>query len=154
MKRRLLCTYDGEGTELCKTIKRLIRNQSIKNNFVHSRSQTQLRLQFQFIPFDPTQFRSTSLSTVPYLHIYFVTCNDVDVYKRTVKNDIANWFKTIEENNSNFLIIIVNGERKLQIRSSVADKIKGDFLSKYVNRLVVLYEPYRDTPKSREYCEK
>ena len=121
MKRRLLCTYDGEGTELCKTIKRLIRNQSIKNNFVHSRSQTQLRLQFQvssflpissnhfvlqFIPFDPTQFRSTSLSTVPYLHIYFVTCNDVDVYKRTVKNDIANWFKTIEENNSNFLIII------------------------------------------------
>ena len=117
----------------------------------------------QFIPFNPTQFRSTSLSTVPYLHIFFVTCNDVDVYKRTVKNEIAVWFKTIEENNSNFLIIIgkssiiynyqfnqVNGEKKLQIRSSVADKIKADFLSKYVNRLVVLYEPYRDTPKSRE----
>lgn len=61
MKRRLLCTYDGEGTELCKTVKRLIRNQSIKNNFVHSRSQTQLRLQFQVYSFLEFYFSNISI---------------------------------------------------------------------------------------------
>ena len=46
--------------------------------------------------------------------------------------------------------ILVASERKLALRSTVTDRIKTDFLSRYPNKLIVLHEPTRDTPKSRE----
>ena len=59
----------------------------------------------------------------------------------------------------NFLIcVVVNNQSKIQLRQTVLDKIKLDFLTKYPNKLVVLSEPTRDTPKSREswanFCDR
>jgi hypothetical protein len=49
-----------------------------------------------------------------------------------------------------FLFLVVATEKKLQLRSSVVDRIKTDFLTRYPSKLVVLHEPTRDTPKTRE----
>ena len=45
-------------------------------------------------------------------------------------------------------------ERRLQLRSSVLDRIKTDFLSRFPNKLIVLHEPTKETPKSREDRDK
>ena len=47
MKRRLLCSWEGDGADLVKTVKRLIKSQSIKNTVIHSRTQSQVRLNLQ-----------------------------------------------------------------------------------------------------------
>ena len=48
MKRRLICSWSGDGEELSKTVKRLIKSQQIEWTRKHKRSQTPVRLNLQF----------------------------------------------------------------------------------------------------------
>eukprot|EP01137_Pigoraptor_chileana_P021672 Opistho-2@85675 len=72
----------------------------------------------------------------PFVHVYLVNCDDVDVYKQTVKGKIQSWLNYFKDNSKiEWLIIYVDrrgpGQKmpKLQLRS-VFDKLKSDFASK------------------------
>ena len=78
----------------------------------------------------------------------------------TKKPKMQEWMTALlQKRFENFLIcVVVNNQSKIQLRQTVLDKIKLDFLTKYPNKLVVLSEPTRDTPKSREswanFCDR
>ena len=55
MKRRILCSWSGEGSDLVKTVKRLIKSQAIKNYIISSRTQAQIRLNLQ----EPVQSKTS-----------------------------------------------------------------------------------------------
>ena len=166
MKKRLLVSWEGSdgGADLVKTAKRLIKSQVIKWQRPvagANKKESSIRLNLQFTKFDATtQLDSKLLSDTPYLYIYFTECSDGELYKQRVKPHLADWLhQLIKRGIDHFLICVVVGERsKLQLRQTVVDKIKVDFLMKHPNRLAVLNEPSRDTPKSREswaaFCDR
>ncbi|OCH95045.1 hypothetical protein OBBRIDRAFT_788779 [Obba rivulosa] len=82
----------------------------------------------------------------PLLHVYFVTCEDNETYKATVKKQIKDWHSLVSQRrNQEWLIVhIVRPEGKaaqggiFQIKASVLDKIRADFNSDKRDRCVQL----------------
>ena len=75
---------------------------------------------------------------------FFIYAQDMETYKQTGKDDIAEWQAALKARNiPDWLIVVVTGEdrvkTKLLQRASVADKVKSDFCGKYTDRLEMAY---------------
>ncbi|KAK9891077.1 hypothetical protein WA026_013400 [Henosepilachna vigintioctopunctata] len=83
----------------------------------------------------------------PLFHIYWTECNDVDVYKSTLKEDIELWLKELTSKDiQDWLIVVVenyDGKRsnKLLPRTTVLDKIRADFAPKQGDRCISVINP-------------
>uniref|UniRef100_A0A8C5NH09 Trafficking protein particle complex 10 n=1 Tax=Gouania willdenowi TaxID=441366 RepID=A0A8C5NH09_GOUWI len=99
-----------------------------------------------------------ALLTFPFLHIYWTDCCDTEAYKGSVKEDMLRWQNSLRTHASPDWVIIVvesNDNKKknktnILPRSSIVDKIRGDFCNKQNDRCVVLSDPLKDTSRSQE----
>ncbi|XP_077435533.1 trafficking protein particle complex subunit 10 isoform X2 [Vanacampus margaritifer] len=108
----------------------------------------------ELLPKDGTK----ALLTFPFLHIYWTDCCDTEAYRSSVKEDVSRWQSSLRSHGSaDWLIIVVDGgearkKNKSNIlpRSSIVDKIRGDFCNKQNDRCVVLSDPLKDSSRSQE----
>uniref|UniRef100_A0A3Q2YNA7 Trafficking protein particle complex subunit 10 n=1 Tax=Hippocampus comes TaxID=109280 RepID=A0A3Q2YNA7_HIPCM len=108
----------------------------------------------ELLPKDGTK----ALLTFPFLHIYWTDCCDSEAYRSSVKEDVSRWQSSLRSHGSaDWLIIVVDGgdarkKNKSNIlpRSSIVDKIRGDFCNKQNDRCVVLSDPLKDSSRSQE----
>ncbi|XP_055890053.1 trafficking protein particle complex subunit 10-like [Biomphalaria glabrata] len=117
-----------------------------------------VNLDASFVPYDadilPDEEEKTLVSR-PYFHIYWTDC-DLDTYKQSVRDDINEWLGALRTRNiPDWLIVVVTNEEskvkaKLLARTSVIDKVKSDFCSKYPERCITLIEPNKLDSKSSE----
>lgn len=115
-------------------------------------------LEASFVPYDedilPEDTDKTLISR-PYFHIYWTDC-DLETYKNSVKEEITDWCTAMKNKNiPDWLIcVVINEENKVKSkllpRSSVYDKVKSDFCSKYSERCIVLTDPLKSDGKSLE----
>ncbi|KAI1311282.1 hypothetical protein EDD11_003528 [Mortierella claussenii] len=68
----------------------------------------------------------------PYLNLYFVSCEDNESYKTTVRQQIREWIQLVtSKKNQEWLIVHISSQEGARaakfLRSSVLDKIKADF---------------------------
>ncbi|KAG8969021.1 hypothetical protein FRC03_004988 [Tulasnella sp. 419] len=70
----------------------------------------------------------------PLVNIYFVTCEDADVYKNTVRKQIKDWHATISQRkNQEWMIVLISRPdvqattNRLFQRGTIIDKIRADF---------------------------
>ncbi|KAG1442949.1 hypothetical protein G6F56_010854 [Rhizopus delemar] len=75
----------------------------------------------------------TTTQTI-YLNLYFVTCEDNEVYKTRIRKSIKNWLELIQsKKNQEWLIVYVaeadtkRSNNYLGLKSSVFDKIRTDY---------------------------
>ncbi|KAI8982642.1 Cullin family-domain-containing protein [Pilobolus umbonatus] len=82
---------------------------------------------------DPTPPALSATQTV-YLNLYFVSCDDNEVYKNKVRKNIRTWLDMIQtkKNQEWMIVYVADAEAKrtnnyLGLKSSVYDKIRTDF---------------------------
>ncbi|GFN83211.1 trafficking protein particle complex subunit 10 [Plakobranchus ocellatus] len=124
----------------------------------YGRAPRSVHLSASFVPYDadilPEEEEKTLVSR-PYFHIYWTDC-DMETYKQSGKDDIAEWHAALKARNiPDWLIVVVTGDdsrvkTKLLQRASVADKVKSDFCGKHTDRCIVLTEPNKLDSKSSE----
>ncbi|KAG5440168.1 hypothetical protein PCANB_001737 [Pneumocystis canis] len=99
----------------------------------------------------PSQLRN--LLDIPYLNIFLVKCEDIDIYRNHIRAMIRTWYNTVlTKKNQEWLIIYVtlqpdslsvnksiNTSKFLNIKTSVYDKIKADFNISKKDRCVQLH---------------
>ncbi|KAM9803304.1 trafficking protein particle complex subunit 10 isoform X1 [Syngnathus typhle] len=108
----------------------------------------------ELLPKDGTK----ALLTFPFLHIYWTDCCDAEAYRGSVKEDVSRWQSSLRAHGSaDWLIIVVDGgdgrkknKGNILPRSSIVDKLRGDFCNKQNDRCVVLSEPLKDSSRSQE----
>lgn len=83
---------------------------------------------------EPSSQIPTTLLERPLLNIYFVTCEDADTYKNTVKKQIRDWHTAVtQRKNQEWLICLVirpdaeGTTKRLFQRGTLLDKIRADF---------------------------
>ncbi|KAI5476177.1 hypothetical protein MNV49_000338 [Pseudohyphozyma bogoriensis] len=93
-------------------------------------------LDVQFKPlfaFEDPKAPPLSLLERPYLHLLFVLCDDNEVYRATLRNQIREWLDSIiARHKQEWLIVHVSagknaGSKFYQRKGSVVDKIRADF---------------------------
>ncbi|KAK7503040.1 hypothetical protein BaRGS_00005666 [Batillaria attramentaria] len=124
----------------------------------YGRAPRSVQLEGSFVPYDPDILPEEDTKTLvsrPYFHIYWTDC-DLDTYKQSVRDDLAEWQAALKAKNiPDWLIVVVIPDEskvkaKLLPRSSVIDKVRNDFCSKQPERSIVLTEPLKTEPKSAE----
>ena len=85
------------------------------------------------------------------MELFFIYAQDMETYKQTGKDDIAEWQAALKARNiPDWLIVVVTGEdrvkTKLLQRASVADKVKSDFCGKYTDRFEMTYLVFLSAP--------
>ncbi|KAG8513712.1 Trafficking protein particle complex subunit 10, partial [Galemys pyrenaicus] len=98
-----------------------------------------------------------ALLTFPFLHIYWTECCDTEVYKVTVREDLARWQGVLKARGSaDWLVVVVESDAKkknktnILPRTSIVDKIRNDFCNKQSDRCVVLSDPLKDSSRTQE----
>ncbi|XP_005093343.1 trafficking protein particle complex subunit 10 [Aplysia californica] len=124
----------------------------------YGRAPRSVNLEASFVPYDadilPDEEEKTLVSR-PYFHIFWTDC-DLESYKQSVKDEIAEWQNALKARNiPDWLIVVVISDEnkvkaKLLPRASVIDKVKSDFCGKYPERCIVLVEPTKLDSKSSE----
>ncbi|KAK6170462.1 hypothetical protein SNE40_018849 [Patella caerulea] len=124
----------------------------------YGRAPRTIHLEASFVPYDadilPDETTKTLVSR-PYFHIYWTDC-DLESYKQTVREDIAEWHSALKEANIPdwLIVVVINDESKIKSkllpRSSVIDKVRNDFCSKQADRCIVLSEPMKTDQKTAE----
>ncbi|GAA5815085.1 hypothetical protein MFLAVUS_008591 [Mucor flavus] len=96
-----------------------------------------------------------STTQTVYLNLYFVFCDDNEVYKNQVRKNIRNWVETIQsKKNQEWLIVYVaDSEAKrtnnyLGLKASVYDKIKTDFNPPKQDRCAYIRKKDPEGPQS------
>jgi uncharacterized protein YlbG (UPF0298 family) len=113
-------------------------------------SRTIPMLEMKVKPFSKEMLPRTSIfsSVMPSLHLYFVHCEDVEVYRQVIRNQIKEWTQLfLNKKDHEWLIIYIPNEGSntkskfvINIKASVLDKLKQDFckLDKDKHRCVTL----------------
>ncbi|KAL3882131.1 hypothetical protein ACJMK2_028502 [Sinanodonta woodiana] len=124
----------------------------------YGRAPKSVNLEASFVPYDedilPEETDKTLVSR-PYFHIFWTDC-DLESYKQTVREEMAEWCSGLKNHNiPDWLIVVVVTDEtkvksKLLPRSSVIDKVRSDFCGKQPDRCFVLVEPLKSDPKSTE----
>ncbi|KAJ7394279.1 Trafficking protein particle complex subunit 10 [Desmophyllum pertusum] len=109
-----------------------------------------------------TELKHTQLHQVftsnHFFHIYWTDCQDADDFKSTVKDSITGWMRKLRDSNIvDWMIIQVisqdslkGNKPKIQLpRSTVFDKIKSDFGGKNSDRIIQLWEPFKESQLTR-----
>jgi hypothetical protein len=92
----------------------------------------------------------------PILHTFWTDCSDIDLYRNDVKEAIGQWLNILKDyNNPDWLIVVVENtdakkSNKLLPRTTVMDKIRGDFGSKQPDRCVSILDPTKSDSRSVE----
>ncbi|XP_041353835.1 trafficking protein particle complex subunit 10-like isoform X2 [Gigantopelta aegis] len=117
-----------------------------------------LTLEASFVPYDAdilTEEDEPVLVSRPYFHIFWTAC-DLESYKQTVKDELAEWQAVLKNKNIPdwLIVVVVKDESKVKTkllpRASVLDKVKSDFCGKNSDRCIVLTEPLKTEQKSVE----
>ncbi|XP_066918768.1 uncharacterized protein [Clytia hemisphaerica] len=144
--------------ELSGEIERRLPSAPVEWKRSYGRASKEVVLQASFSKFDLAKLSPNSniesfskLATKPLLHLFWISCNDNDKYKSSIKSEVNNWKNHLATNkNVDWLIVHVmyqenakSGKSKIQLpRSSVFDKLKSDFGQ---DRCVQLWEPDKET---------
>ncbi|XP_063537577.1 trafficking protein particle complex subunit 10 isoform X2 [Cydia strobilella] len=115
-------------------------------------------LEASFIKYNPDKVQSElNLLNRPILHIYWTDCVDIEYYKTTLREDIEIWLKQLEKKGiTDWMIILVETydirkTNKLLPRTTVLDKIKGDFAIKQTeDRFLSVINPIKSEARSAE----
>ncbi|CAK1545522.1 unnamed protein product [Leptosia nina] len=115
-------------------------------------------LEASFVKYNKDKVHSElNLLKRPILHIYWTDCVDIEYYKTTLREDIEGWFKQLEKNNiTDWMIVLVETydirkTNKLLPRTTVLDKIKGDFAVKQTeDRFISVINPIKSEARSAE----
>ncbi|GAB0090536.1 Trafficking protein particle complex subunit 10 [Sergentomyia squamirostris] len=92
----------------------------------------------------------------PVLHIFVTECNDIEIYKSTVKEEIDLWLKTLHNYGiTDWMILIVETldmkkTKNLLPRTTVLDKVRIDFASKAGDRCISVLNPIKYEMKATE----
>ncbi|CAH2054314.1 unnamed protein product, partial [Iphiclides podalirius] len=93
----------------------------------------------------------------PIFHIYWTDCVDIEYYKTTLREEIEAWLKQMEKNGiTDWMVILVETydirkTNKLLPRTTVLDKIKGDFAAKQTEeRFLSVINPIKSEARSAE----
>ncbi|KAL0868397.1 hypothetical protein ABMA27_007909 [Loxostege sticticalis] len=93
----------------------------------------------------------------PIFHIYWTDCVDIEYYKTTLREDVETWLKQLEKNGiTDWMIVLVETydirkTNKLLPRTTVLDKIKGDFAVKQTeDRFLSVINPIKSEARSAE----
>ncbi|KAG0746393.1 hypothetical protein G6F57_006571 [Rhizopus arrhizus] len=96
----------------------------------------------------------TTTQTV-YLNLYFVTCEDNEIYKTRIRKNIKSWLELIQsKKNQEWLIVYVaeadtkRSNNYLGLKSSVFDKIRTDFNPPKQDRCVFIRKRDPEGPQS------
>lgn len=107
-----------------------------------------VRVTARFVPFNAAQLTAAvmssaaSLSALPFLHIFWLDC-DVDVYRARVRDELALWQSQLRALNilDWLVVVVVHDDNKVKskiLRTSVFDKVKGEFAGRHPDRCVQL----------------
>ncbi|KAI8437513.1 hypothetical protein MSG28_011825 [Choristoneura fumiferana] len=115
-------------------------------------------LEASFIKYNKDKVQSDlNLLKRPILHIYWTDCVDIEYYKTTLREDIEIWFKELEKKGITDWMIIqvetydIRKTNKLLPRTTVLDKIKGDFAVKQTeDRFISVINPIKSEARSAE----
>ncbi|CEJ05537.1 hypothetical protein RMCBS344292_19476 [Rhizopus microsporus] len=87
----------------------------------------------RFTP-DPSPLPLPSTTQTIYLNLYFVTCEDNEVYKTRIRKNIRSWLDLVQSKKiQEWLIVYVaeadtkRSNNYLGLKSSIFDKIRTDF---------------------------
>ncbi|XP_078485701.1 trafficking protein particle complex subunit 10-like [Ciona intestinalis] len=125
----------------------------------YGRSSHELYLNVKIVPLTSALLEQNDLVTRPYFHIFWTDCNDVDLYRSSIREEISSWINLLSSHKAaEWIIVIVASDvlsrltkAKLQLpRTSIADKVKAEFCPKNPERLQVLFDPMRESAKSAE----
>ncbi|EIW85047.1 hypothetical protein CONPUDRAFT_47585 [Coniophora puteana RWD-64-598 SS2] len=93
---------------------------------------------------DQTSQIPTTVLDKPLLNLYFVQCEDIEVYRTNVRKQIKGWHNSVtQRRNQEWVIVYLvrpdlrTGDRKFFQKSSVLDKLKADFNSDKRDRQVL-----------------
>ncbi|KAG0228740.1 hypothetical protein BGW41_003351 [Actinomortierella wolfii] len=94
----------------------------------------------------------------PYLNIYFVNCEDTEVYRTTVRQQIRDWLQNItSKKNQEWLIVHISSQEVRNatkfLRSSVLDRIKADFNTGKRDRVTQLRMADTDMSESELWAD-
>ncbi|XP_049885562.1 trafficking protein particle complex subunit 10 [Pectinophora gossypiella] len=115
-------------------------------------------LEASFVKYNRDKLQSEySLLKRPIFHIYWTDCVDIEYYKTTLREDVESWLKHLEKNGvTDWMIILVETydirkTNKLLPRTTVLDKIKGDFAVKQTeDRFISVINPIKSEARSAE----
>ncbi|CAH0731793.1 unnamed protein product, partial [Brenthis ino] len=115
-------------------------------------------LEASFTKFNNEKLQSElNLLKRPIFHIYWTDCVDIEYYKTVLREDIESWLKHLERNNvTDWMIVLVETydirkTNKLLPRTTVLDKIKGDFAVKQTeDRFISVINPIKSEARSAE----
>ncbi|KAF8934989.1 hypothetical protein BGZ58_005309 [Dissophora ornata] len=107
----------------------------------------------RFSPESSKNLPPVTLLQNPYLNLYFVNCEDNEVYKTTVRQQIREWIQLVtSKKNQEWLIVHISSQENARaakfLRSSVLDKVKADFNTSKKDRQVVAQVRMADTEMS------
>ncbi|XP_055699256.1 trafficking protein particle complex subunit 10 isoform X2 [Phlebotomus papatasi] len=92
----------------------------------------------------------------PVLHIFVTECNDIEIYKSTVKEEIDLWLKTLQGYGiTDWMILIVETmdikkTKNILPRTTVLDKVRIEFGSKTGDRCISVLNPIKYEMKATE----
>ncbi|XP_072933288.1 trafficking protein particle complex subunit 10 isoform X2 [Epargyreus clarus] len=115
-------------------------------------------LEASFIKYNKDKVQSElNLLKRPIFHVYWTDCVDIEYYKTTLREDIEAWLKQLEKNGiTDWMIVLVETydirkTNKLLPRTTVLDKIKGDFSAKQTEeRFISVINPIKSEARSAE----
>uniref|UniRef100_A0AAG5CNJ8 Trafficking protein particle complex subunit 10 n=1 Tax=Anopheles atroparvus TaxID=41427 RepID=A0AAG5CNJ8_ANOAO len=120
-----------------------------------------VRVEATFKPFDQNaleKFKDGRWNIVdhPVLHIYVTECSDVEAYRASVKEEIDQWLKVLNNYNvTDWMILLVETldmkkSKNILPRTTVLDKIRLDFASKNGDRCLSILNPAKFEMKATE----
>ncbi|KAK2706954.1 hypothetical protein QYM36_014849 [Artemia franciscana] len=97
---------------------------------------------------DSNSFKESGIRDRKVLHIFWTNCNDLELYKTSIKEKIQNWLTSIKsEEFPDWLIVcfetpdIIKKTTKLIPRSTVLERIKSEVAQKSPERCLSVCEP-------------
>ncbi|XP_063896992.1 trafficking protein particle complex subunit 10 [Helicoverpa armigera] len=124
----------------------------------YGRATKAVYLEASFTKYNKDRVQSElNLLKKPIFHIYWTDCVDIEYYKTTLREDIEAWLKQLEKSGiTDWMIVLVETydirkTNKLLPRTTVLDKIKGDFGVKQTeDRFISVINPIKSEARSAE----
>ncbi|XP_041764144.1 trafficking protein particle complex subunit 10 [Anopheles merus] len=120
-----------------------------------------VRVEATFKPFDQNaleRYKDGRWNIIdhPVLHIYVTECTDIEAYRASVKEEIDQWLKVLNNYNvTDWMILLVETldvkkSKNILPRTTVLDKIRLDFASKNGDRCLSVLNPAKFEMKATE----
>lgn len=124
----------------------------------YGRATKSVYLEASFIKYNKEKLQSElNLLKRPILQVYWTDCVDIEYYKTTLREEIETWLKQLEKANVTDWMIVqvetydIRKANKLLPRTTVLDKIKGDFAVKQnEDRFISVINPIKSEARSAE----